>query len=240
MHVARLEWYQGNAERVDALEAEIERTQAAALAASAEQAFRTQMEEIRALLDDGSLLRASSEGRTTGEAILDDYAFLADAVLARELDCLPKRGAEFVETPEDRQGPVAEHHGGDPWAQAQGISSGDRVFGPASGRGSFVVSGANGIVGAGKLMQLGSRLEPFGVPIVALDFPGVPDGIGGKYAGLVSAFGSERAAAIMGNVIRLSYDGQNLPSQLAALDRGYRMDAGLVRFDRANRPNSRC
>ncbi len=27
-------------------------------------------------------------------------------------------------------------------------------------------------------MQLGSRLEPFGVPIVALDFPGVADGIG--------------------------------------------------------------
>jgi len=40
----------------------------------------------------------------------------------------------------------------------------DRVFGAAPDRGAFVVSGANGIVGAGKTMQLGSRLEPFGVP----------------------------------------------------------------------------
>ena len=102
----------------------------------------------------------------------------------------------------------------------------DEVFGNSGKRGSLVISGANGIVGAGKIMQLGSRLEPFDVPIVALDFPGAPDGIGGKYAGLVSAFGSERAAAIMGNVIRLSYDGQNLPSQLAALDRGYRFVSG--------------
>jgi len=94
----------------------------------------------------------------------------------------------------------------------------DRVFGKAPGRGAFVVSGANGIVGAGKIMQLGSRLEPFGVPVVALDFPGVPDGIGGKYPGLVSAFGADRAAAIMGNVVRLSYDGEHLPAQLGALD----------------------
>jgi len=101
----------------------------------------------------------------------------------------------------------------------------DRVFGPSPNRGSFVVSGANGIVGAGKTMQLGSRLEPFGVPVVALDFPGVPDGIGGKYPGLVGAFGAERAAAIMGNVIRLSYDGRNLPSQLAALDPRFLLEA---------------
>ena len=70
----------------------------------------------------------------------------------------------------------------------------DRVFGAAPDRGAFVVSGANGIVGAGKTMQLGSRLEPFGVPIVALDFPGVPDGIGAQYPGLVRAFGADRAA----------------------------------------------
>ena len=36
----------------------------------------------------------------------------------------------------------------------------DRVFGGPGDRGSLVISGANGIVGAGKLMQLTSRLEP--------------------------------------------------------------------------------
>ena len=50
----------------------------------------------------------------------------------------------------------------------------DRVFGEAGDRGSLVVSGAQGIVGSGKTMQLGSRLEPYGVPVVALDFPGAP------------------------------------------------------------------
>jgi enoyl-CoA hydratase/carnithine racemase/3-hydroxyacyl-CoA dehydrogenase len=101
----------------------------------------------------------------------------------------------------------------------------DRVFGAAPQRGAFVVSGANGIVGAGKTMQLGSRLEPFGVPVVALDFPGVPDGIGGKFPGLVSAFGADRAAAIMGNVVRLSYDGRHLPSQLAPLKPRFLLEA---------------
>ena len=69
----------------------------------------------------------------------------------------------------------------------------DRVFGPSGQRGSLVISGANGIVGAGKTMQLGARIEPFGVPVVALDFPGVPDGLGEKYPGLVRAFGAEEA-----------------------------------------------
>ena len=101
----------------------------------------------------------------------------------------------------------------------------DRVFGAASDRGAFVVSGANGIVGAGKTMQLGSRLEPFGVPIVALDFPGVPDGIGAQYPGLVRAFGADRAAAIMGNVVRLAYDGSHLPSQLDALSPRFLLEA---------------
>jgi len=101
----------------------------------------------------------------------------------------------------------------------------DRVFGAAPNRGAFVVSGANGIVGAGKTMQLGSRLEEFGVPIVALDFPGVPDGIGAQYPGLVRAFGADRAAAIMGNVIRLAYDGSHLPSQLNALDPRFLLEA---------------
>jgi enoyl-CoA hydratase/carnithine racemase len=101
----------------------------------------------------------------------------------------------------------------------------DSVFGAAPNRGAFVVSGANGIVGAGKTMQLGSRLEEFGVPIVALDFPGVPDGIGAQYPGLVRAFGVDRAAAIMGNVIRLAYDGSHLPSQLDALSPRFLLEA---------------
>ena len=42
----------------------------------------------------------------------------------------------------------------------------DQVFGNSGQRGSMVISGANGIVGAGKMMQLGSRLEPFGVRMV--------------------------------------------------------------------------
>jgi enoyl-CoA hydratase/carnithine racemase/3-hydroxyacyl-CoA dehydrogenase len=91
----------------------------------------------------------------------------------------------------------------------------DRVFGPASSRGALVISGANGIVGAGKVMQLGSRLEPFGIPIVGLDFPNAPDGVSPKYAGLVSTFGRDRAAAIMSNVVRLNYDGRTLPASLA-------------------------
>ncbi len=90
----------------------------------------------------------------------------------------------------------------------------DRVFGEPGNRGSLVISGANGIVGAGKTMQLGSRLQPFGVPIIALDFPGVPDGIGRQYQGLVSAFGREGANRIMESIVQLSYDGTHLPSRL--------------------------
>ena len=90
----------------------------------------------------------------------------------------------------------------------------DRVFGTAGNRGSLVISGANGIVGAGKSMQLGSRLQPFDIPIIALDFPGVPDGIGKQYPGLERAFGKAGATKIMENVIRLNYGGTELPSQL--------------------------
>jgi enoyl-CoA hydratase/carnithine racemase/3-hydroxyacyl-CoA dehydrogenase len=93
----------------------------------------------------------------------------------------------------------------------------DQVFGEAGARGALVISGANGIVGAGKTMQLGSRLEPFGVRVVALDFPGAPDGIGRQYPGLVQAFGREGAARIMSNVVRLTYDGKTLPPELGAL-----------------------
>jgi enoyl-CoA hydratase/carnithine racemase len=90
----------------------------------------------------------------------------------------------------------------------------DRVFGEPGKRGALVISGANGIVGAGKSMQLGSRLQPFDIPIIALDFPGVPDGIGKQYPGLERAFGKAGANKIMENVIRLNYGGTELPSQL--------------------------
>jgi len=90
----------------------------------------------------------------------------------------------------------------------------DEVFGPDGHRGSLVISGANGIVGAGKAMQLGSRLHPYGVPIVALDLPGAPDGLGAQYPGLVQAFGREGADAIMAGVVRMSYDGRRLPGGL--------------------------
>jgi enoyl-CoA hydratase/carnithine racemase len=101
----------------------------------------------------------------------------------------------------------------------------DSVFGPAGERGALVISGANGIVGAGKTVQLGSRLEPYGVPIVALDFPGVPDGIGKQYPGLVSAFGKQRAAAIAANVVKLSYDGTSVPRQLEDLRPRFLLEA---------------
>jgi enoyl-CoA hydratase/carnithine racemase len=63
-------------------------------------------------------------------------------------------------------------------------------------------------------MQLGSRLEPFGVSVIGLDFPGVPDAISQKYQGLIAAFGKKGADKIMSNFIRLSYDGGNLPAKL--------------------------
>jgi hypothetical protein len=101
----------------------------------------------------------------------------------------------------------------------------DQVFGKANERGSMVISGANGIVGAGKTMQLGSRLLPFDVRIVGLDFPGAPDGIGGQYAGLVQSFGPERAAKVMGNIIRLNYDGAHLPAELKTLRPRFLLEA---------------
>ena len=101
----------------------------------------------------------------------------------------------------------------------------DEVFGPGPERGALVVSGANGIVGAGKTMQLGSRLAPFGVTLAALDFPGVPDGIGRQYPGLVRAFGPERAARIMENVVRFSYDGKHLPARLRDLRPRFLLEA---------------
>ena len=90
----------------------------------------------------------------------------------------------------------------------------DRVFGPEGDRGALVISGGNGIVGAGKAMQFGARLLPFGVPIVTLDLPDAPDGIGREYAGLRASFGPVRANEIMANIVRLHYDGSTLPDGL--------------------------
>jgi enoyl-CoA hydratase/carnithine racemase len=101
----------------------------------------------------------------------------------------------------------------------------DEVFGPAARRGSMVISGANGIVGAGKAMQLGARLVDLDVRLVALDLPGTPDGIGAQFPGLVQAFGSERAGRIMENVVRLAYDGTRLPDELTRLAPRFLLEA---------------
>ena len=101
----------------------------------------------------------------------------------------------------------------------------DKVFGRSDNRGSLVISGANGIVGAGKAMQFGSRLEPFSVPVVGLDFPNAPDGIGLQYQGLVGAFGKTGADKIMANIIRLNYDGTTLPTELKELNPRFLLEA---------------
>jgi len=90
----------------------------------------------------------------------------------------------------------------------------DRVFGGPDRRGALVISGANGIVGAGKMMQLTARLEPFGVKSISLARPRTADGIGPQYPGLVEALGKERADRIMGNIVRMTYDGTSLPADL--------------------------
>ena len=87
----------------------------------------------------------------------------------------------------------------------------DKVFGKKGNRGAMIISGANGIVGAGKVMQFAARLLPYNIPIIALDLPGSPDGIGKQYSGLVKAFGQDGANDIMKNIIRLNYDGKSLP-----------------------------
>lgn len=99
------------------------------------------------------------------------------------------------------------------------------VFGPPEDRGSMVISGASGIVGAGKTMQFASRLQPYGVRVVALDFPGAPDGIGAKYDGLVSSFGKEQADRVMASIVRLTYDGKTLPPELKALKPRFLLEA---------------
>jgi len=101
----------------------------------------------------------------------------------------------------------------------------DAIFGPSSSRGCLAISGANGIVGAGKTMQLGARLEPFGVRVAALDLPSAPDGIGRQYAGLRRTFGSEEADRIMSGIVRMTYDGRNLPAELARMNPRFLLEA---------------
>ncbi len=100
-----------------------------------------------------------------------------------------------------------------------------QVFGPANNRGALVISGGNGIVGSGKAMQLGSRLLSFGVPIVTLDLPDAPDGIGKQYSGLKRSFGTAQASEIMANLIRLSYGGSSLPKALGSYNPKFLLEA---------------
>jgi hypothetical protein len=74
-------------------------------------------------------------------------------------------------------------------------------------------------------MQLGARLEPFGVRVVGLDFPGAPDGIGAQYPGLLAAFGPQGAAKVMSNIVRLTYDGKTLPSELVNMKPRFLLEA---------------
>jgi enoyl-CoA hydratase/carnithine racemase len=60
---------------------------------------------------------------------------------------------------------------------------------------------------------------------VGLDFPNAPDGIGKQYPGLVRAFGRAGADKIMSGIIRLSYDGKNLPAELVGLRPRYLLEA---------------
>ncbi len=101
----------------------------------------------------------------------------------------------------------------------------EAIFGPASARGCLAISGANGIVGAGKAMQLGARLEPHGVRVAALDLPSAPDGFGRQYAGLKRAFGSSGADRIMSGIVRMAYDGRNLPTELARMNPRFLLEA---------------
>lgn len=101
----------------------------------------------------------------------------------------------------------------------------DRVFGPPGKRGAMVITGANGIVGAGKAMQFAARLMPYGVPVIALDLPGAPDGLGAHHAGLVRSFGPKGAAAIMQGIVRMTYDGASLPAGLKAYDPRFLLEA---------------
>ena len=101
----------------------------------------------------------------------------------------------------------------------------DRAFGGPGQRGALVISGANGIVGSGKMMQLTARLEPFGVRSIALSRARTADGIGPQYPGLVQALGKERADRVMGNIIRMTYDGTRLPTDLKQFQPRFLLEA---------------
>ncbi|MEI6508644.1 MAG: hypothetical protein WCO54_09155 [Bacteroidota bacterium] len=101
----------------------------------------------------------------------------------------------------------------------------DKVFGPKGKRGAMIISGASGIVGAGKVMQFASRLLAYNIPIIALDLPGAPDGISKQYKGLVAAFGRDGANDIMKNIIQLTYDGKSLPETLKAYNPKFLLEA---------------
>lgn len=101
----------------------------------------------------------------------------------------------------------------------------DAVFGPKGKRGAMIISGASGIVGAGKVMQFASRLKAYNIPIIALDLPGAPDGISKQYKGLVRGFGRDGANDIMKNIIQLTYDGSSLPDILKAYNPKFLLEA---------------
>jgi enoyl-CoA hydratase/carnithine racemase len=85
----------------------------------------------------------------------------------------------------------------------------DKVFGPPGDRGCMMISGGNGTVGAGKAVQFRIRL-PLDIPILILDMPNTPDGVGKLYSGLKKTFG-EKADDFMANIFRFTYDGKKLP-----------------------------
>lgn len=101
----------------------------------------------------------------------------------------------------------------------------DEVFGRKNERGAMIITGASGIVGAGKVMQFASRLLPYNVPIIALDLPGAQDGLQHQFQGLIQSFGQEAANAIMKNIIRLNYDGHSLPDTLKKYNPKFLLEA---------------
>ena len=90
-----------------------------------------------------------------------------------------------------------------------------KVFGAD---GSLAVSGAEGTVGAGKIAQLGHRLTPFGVPIIALDMGYGRGSLQEQYHGLAASFGREYADKIFSNVTRFFYDGKKLPRAMLGMN----------------------
>lgn len=101
----------------------------------------------------------------------------------------------------------------------------EKIFGPKNNRGAMIISGASGIVGAGKVMQFASRLMEYGVPIIALDLPGAPNGLTQQYKGLMASFGVKGANEIMNTIVQLNYDGQTLPESLKQYNPKFLLEA---------------